>query len=339
MRARATLAVAAASLVAGTFFGTAPVGTASAGTASVTATGASQGDEPWTERRVLNIAHQGGEVEAPSNTLFAFKTAIDKGADVLELDVHATQDRELVVLHDATVDRTTNGEGRVDAMTLEQIKKLDAAYWFVPACGTCPDEPAASYSYRGFATGARPIPKKLGRFVPNDFKIPTLAEVLRAFPDALVNIEIKASLPETEPYEEELAALLEEFGRTDDTIVVSFLDHAIERFKTVAPEVDTATATLQTGLFWASSQGPLPGAPNARYDALQVPLTFEGVEVVNEDFVADAHGNDLAVHVWTINDRKTMEWLVEIGVDGIMTDRPTLLEDVLADLRVRFRAR
>src|SRR5687767_9195309 len=88
-------------------------------------------DNPWLERRVLNIAHQGGEIEAPSNTLFALKTAKEKGADVLEIDVHATADRELVVLHDDTVDRTTNGTGRVDGMTLEQIKQLDAAHWFV----------------------------------------------------------------------------------------------------------------------------------------------------------------------------------------------------------------
>jgi len=95
-------------------------------------------ENPWTERRVLNIAHQGGEVEAPSNTMYAFKTALAKGSDVLELDVHATADGELVVLHDATVNRTTNGSGRVDTMTLAQIKLLDAAHWFVPDVGTTP---------------------------------------------------------------------------------------------------------------------------------------------------------------------------------------------------------
>lgn len=115
------------------------------------------GENPWLDRRVLNIAHQGGEIEAPSNTLFAFKTAREKGADVLELDVHATADRELVVLHDATVDRTTNGSGRVDQMTLAQIKTLDAAPWFMPGCGTCHGRPAEEYAYRGFATGERPI--------------------------------------------------------------------------------------------------------------------------------------------------------------------------------------
>ena len=174
------------------------------------------------------------------------------------------------------------------------------------------------------------MPASLGKdFEPNDFRVPTLREVLTTFPEMLINIEIKATAPETRPYEEELAALLQEFGRTTDTIVVSFLDHAIERFKLAAPDVNTATATGQTAAFWASTQGPLPGAPNPRYQALQVPITFEGLTVVTPDFVERAHANGLAVHVWTINDRQEMEWLISIGVDGIMTDRPTLLEEVL----------
>ena len=284
---------------------------------------------PWLERRVLNIAHQGGEIEAPSNTLFAFKTAVEKGADVLELDVHATLDRELVVIHDATVNRTTGGEGRVDQMTLVEIKALDAAYWFVPGCGTCHGHPEEDYRYRGYATGERQMPASLGKdFEPNDFRVPTLREVLTTFPEMLINIEIKATAPETRPYEEELAALLQEFGRTTDTIVVSFLDHAVERFKLYAPEVSTATGTGETAAFWASSQGDLPGTPNPRYHALQVPIEFNGLQVVNEDFVGDAHANGFAVHVWTINDKATMKWLIEIGVDGIMTDRPTLLEKI-----------
>ena len=288
-------------------------------------------ENPWLERRILNIAHQGGEIEAPSNTMFAFKTALQKGADVLELDVHATADRKLVVLHDATVDRTTNGAGRVDETALTQIQELDAAHWFVPGCGTCHGQPEDEYVYRGYATGERELTEELEEagFVPEDFRIPTLREVLEAFEGILINIEIKASDPDTEAYEELLADLLAEFERTTNTIVVSFLDNAIERFKTHAPDVHTATATGETAAFWASTQGALPGAPNPRYRALQVPITFEGFTVVTEDFVADAHANGLAVHVWTINDRDTMEWLISIGVDGIMTDRPTLLEEVL----------
>ena len=292
---------------------------------------------PWTERRVLNIAHQGGEIEAPSNTMFAFKTAKDKGSDVLELDVHATADGELVVLHDATVDRTTDGSGRVDQMTLEQVQGLDAAYWFVPGVGTRHGRPPEDYPYRGFATGERAIPEELSEFEPSDFRIPTLREVLERFPRDFVNIEIKNTAPDTEPYEETLAALLREFGRTTDVIVVSFLDHAIERFKLHAPEVSTATATGETALFWASAQGPAPGAPNPRYHALQVPIEFNGLTVVTPEFVEKAHANGFAVHVWTINDRAEMEWLIDIGVDGVMTDRPTLLEQVLEDARAKYK--
>jgi glycerophosphoryl diester phosphodiesterase len=284
---------------------------------------------PWLERRILNIAHQGGEIEAPSNTLYALKTAKAKGSEVLEIDVHATSDGELVVLHDDTVNRTTDGTGRVDAMTVRQIQQLDAAHWFVPGCGTCRGRDAGAYTLRGYATGDRELPEELAEFSPADFTVPTLREVLETFPDDLVNIEIKATAPQTAPYEKALADLLAEFGRTDDTIVVSFLDHAVEAFKVYAPDVHTATATGQAGLFWATAQGPLPGAPNPRHQALQVPMQLNGITVVTPDFVRRAHANGLAVHVWTINDRATMESLVEMGVDGIMTDRPTLLAEVL----------
>ena len=105
---------------------------------------------------------------------------------------------------------------------------------------------------------------------------------------------------------------------------------AVEAFKAYAPDVHTATATGETAAFWATAQGPLPGGPNPRYQALQVPIELNGIPVVTPEFVQRAHDNGLAVHVWTINDRADMEWLLDIGVDGIMTDRPTLLEEVLA---------
>jgi glycerophosphoryl diester phosphodiesterase len=290
---------------------------------------------PWLEHRDLNIAHQGGEIEAPSNTLFALKTAKAKGADVLEIDVHMTRDGEIVVLHDATVDRTTDGSGQVDEMTLEEVQALDAAHWFVPGCGTCHGRPGAEYAYRGYATGDRKLPSKLRKrgFRPSDFTIPTLRHVLATFPDELINIEIKATAPVTVPYERELAALLAEFGRGEDTIVVSFTDNATEAFKLFAPGVSTAVGTAQAAAFWASAQGPLPGAPNPRHHALQVPVELNGVTVVTPEFVRRAHANGLAVHVWTINERDDMEWLLDIGVDGVMTDRPTLLEQVLAERR------
>ncbi|HVE62658.1 MAG TPA: glycerophosphodiester phosphodiesterase [Mycobacteriales bacterium] len=298
--------------------------------------GAEGATESWLDRRVLHFAHQGGEIEAPSDTLFALKTAKRKGADVVEIDVHATSDGQIVALHDTTVDRTTEGTGRVDSMTLAEVQRLDAAYEFVPGCGTCADKPARAYTYRGVATGKVKPPKG---YVAADFRIPTLREVLAAFPRDLVNIEIKRTAPETTPYEQQIADLLAEFKRTDDVIVVSFSDVAIEKFKLVSPATPTALALGEAGAFKLSSLGPLPGSPHPRYVALQVPVEFEGVEVVTEEFVDDAHARGLAVHVWTINDEKTMRWLIDIGVDGIMTDVPTLLERILKEKKVRWTPR
>jgi glycerophosphoryl diester phosphodiesterase len=283
---------------------------------------------PWLERRPLNIAHQGGEIEAPSDTLYAFERARRLGADVLEMDLHMTKDGHVVVMHDETVDRTTNGTGSVEDLTLAEVKKLDAAYWFVPDVGTTHSAAPDEYVFRGVATGQRRPPKG---YRANDFTIPTLDEVLRAFPRALINLELKPTTRMTGRLEPEVARLLRGFGRTDDVIVVSFLDHSLELFKAIAPEVHTATATGQAGLFWASSQGPAPGLPNPRHVALQVPIEFNGIHVLHDSFIDDAHANDLAVHVWTINDEATMRSLLAAGADGIMTDRPTLLERLLRE--------
>ena len=291
-------------------------------------------DNPWLERKPLNFAHQGGEIEAPSDTLYAFKTAKQKGADVIETDVHLTADGHVVVLHDETVDRTTNGTGSVEQMTLEQVKQLDAAYWFVEGEGTVndPSRPASDFTWRGVATGDRPPPKG---FEANDFKIPTLEEVLDAFPRTWLNIELKPTTVMTGRLEAAVANLLAEHGRTDDVIVVSFSDAQIGLFKTLAPDVDTAPGTGQTAAFWSSSQGPAPGTPNPQHVALQVPEVFNGLTVVSPDFISDAHANNLAVHVWTVNDADSMRRLLDWGVDGIMTDRPSLLEQVLAEYKAK----
>ena len=293
-------------------------------------------DNPWLTRTPLNIAHQGGEIEAPSDTLYAFKTAKRKGADMIETDVHLTADGRVVVLHDETVDRTTNGTGSVEQMTLAEIKRLDAAYWFIEGEGTVHDasRPVSDFTWRGVATGDRRPP---ARFTANDFTVPTLDELLEAFPTTLLNIELKPTVAMTGRLEAAVAQLLRAHGRTDDVIVASFNDQSVEIFKAIAPEVHTAVPTAQVAAFWASSQGELPGTPNPQHVAFQVPETFEGLTVVTPDFISDAHANDLAVHVWTVNDAADMQRLLDWGADGIMTDRPTLLERVLSNRKGRRR--
>lgn len=280
----------------------------------------------WLQRRPLNIAHQGGEAEAPSSTLFAMATALAAGADALELDVHATADGHLVVLHDPTVDRTTDGTGAVDSMTLEQIRRLDAAHWFVAGEGVAADRDAAAYSLRGIATGAVPPPDG---FSQADFAIPTLAEVFDRFDSTLINVDIKQTAPVTRPYEEALAELITRYGREETTMVASFSDESLVTFRAAAPGVATSASPGEVLTFWtAVANDEAPPAP-LPYEAFQVPVTYEGVTVVDEAFVTAAHECGVAVHVWTIDDVETMRGLLDLGVEGVVTNRPSVLEQVL----------
>ncbi|HVF73786.1 MAG TPA: glycerophosphodiester phosphodiesterase [Acidimicrobiales bacterium] len=267
-------------------------------------------DNVWLGRRVLNYAHQGGAREQPSSTLAAMRAAVATGAHALELDVHPTADGELVVCHDATVDRTTNGTGRITEMTLADVQALDNAYWWRP--GEVVDHESGPWPLRGLA--------------PDDpaYRIPSLHEVLDAFPGVYLNLDIK----ETTGYEATLAAVLREHGRSDDVIVASFHDIATERFSACAPEVGTSAGTMATAAFYFAVRDGSPPPPTSHV-ALQVPPAHGDTVIVDERFVAAAHEAGLAVHVWTIDEPEEMRRLIALGVDGVMTDRPSVLADVL----------
>jgi len=272
-------------------------------------------DNPWLERRVLAYAHQGGAWEAPSSTLFAIRRALELGATGIELDVHATADGELVVCHDKTVDRTTNGHGRIAELTLADIRTLDNAYWFVPGADVTPGLEPDAYPYRGRAPEDR------------DFGVATLSEVLELMdrhPQVAINLDIKQTAPAVKPYEEALARLLAKHGGTDRVIVASFLDAATEAFSRLAPSIATSAGTVQTALFVRAVRLGEP-PPKLRHAALQVPAVHRGDVVVDRQLVAAAHAAGLAVHVWTINDEADMEALLELGVDGLITDLPAVL--------------
>jgi glycerophosphoryl diester phosphodiesterase len=273
---------------------------------------------PWLDRRVLNYAHQGGAAEAPSSTLFALRRAVAAGADALELDVHATSDGELVVCHDGTVDATTDGAGAIADMSSAEIRSLDNAYRFQDDNGGFP--------YRGRAPDDR------------DFAVATLREVLEAFPGVFLNLDIKATAPDVTPYEATLAALLHEYGRRDDVIVASFLDRATATFAALAPDIPTSAGTMATASFYFAVRDGSE-APEMPHVAFQVPMRAGDVDVVTHHFVSRAHDAGKAVHVWTINDESEMLHLLDLGVDGIMTDRPTLLEAQLQQRGVAYSPR
>ena len=299
--------------------------------------GPAQAANPWIEKKApLNIAHQGGEDEFPSNTMYAFRKALRAGADMLELDIGVTKDDRVVVIHDTTVNGKTNGRGTVASKTLRQIRRLDAAYWFAPKRSDhySHDHPRRAYRFRGIATGRRPPPEG---FRAADFRVPTLARVLRAFPRTPINIEIKGRTPDEETAEyvknaEVLARLLEGTKR-HNLIVVSFRQEAVDRFHQLVPKVDLAPGIAGVSNWLLAGGSPGPGVV-----AFQVPITFDLggtlLQVTTPENVARAHGEGYAWQNWFSGDDRdgprTWRRLIEMCVDGTMTSRPRALARVLA---------
>jgi glycerophosphoryl diester phosphodiesterase len=308
--------------------------------AAVDAAPASAGTaNPWLERRVLNIAHQGGEDEFPSNTLYAFKKAIRAGADMLELDVGVTKDDHVVVIHDTSVDRTTNGNGLISELILREIQRLDAAYWFSANASNhySHDLDPGAYRLRGVATGTRRPPKG---FRKADFRIPTLREVLRLFPRTPINIEIKARTKQEEVAEyvynaEVLARELADVRR-DDLIVTSFQQPATDRFRELVPGIANSPGVAGVAGWVLDGTAPPQGTV-----AFQIPITFKlgntVYDVTTPENVTRAHAESYAVHTWfgDLDDESPATWrkLVDWCVDGIMTSRPVELQRTLRSHR------
>jgi glycerophosphoryl diester phosphodiesterase len=309
--------------------------TAAALAAGVT-TPAAQAKTDWTKLRVMNIAHQGGEDEFPSNTMYAFKKSMAAGADMIELDVGVTSDDKVVVMHDATVDRTSSGSGLINDMTLAQIKKLDNAYWFnATESHYSHDLKKSAYKLRGTATGKRKAPRG---FKPSDFRVTTLSEVLKAFPTTPINIEIKPrDRDETDDgymkNAEVLAALLKKVKRTD-IVVASFNQKGLDHFHELLPKVDLAPATGGAASYLLAG-----GSPGENIKVFQMPITFNlgGTlyQVTTKENVAKAHGDGYAWHVWEAEGTATWNRMLDYCVDGVMTARPKAFEKLLNKRKVK----
>ena len=252
-----------------------------------------------------NLAHRGASARAPENTLESFRLAMEAGAGGLELDVHMTLDGEIVVIHDPTVDRTTNGSGAVARMTLDEIQGLDAGYRFSPDGGS-------TYPYRG-----------------RDLRVPTLAEVYEEFPDSPVNIEIKEAQPGVE---EAVLEVVREAGAVGRTLVASNRHGVVRRFRRISGgRIMTAASRREIARFYLLSRLRLERLYRPAYDALQVPLDHRGTRVVTPRFLEAAHARGVRVDVWTINDPGEMRRLLDLGVDVLMTDRPETLTRILGE--------
>jgi len=287
-------------------------------------------------RRPIVIAHAGGDFEAPHSTMFAFTTAALAGADVLEMDVMLTADRQLVVQHDDTIDRTTEASGRVRDLDYGTLAALDNAYWFAGDTWSNQGLDPSAYSLRGIRTGDRPAPEGFG---PDDFRIETFRSVATAFPDHVLDVEIKVptgddgqpDLAWAQEGAEALAAEITALGREESVIVVSFDDDVLTAFRAAAPTVATSPG-LDTLISWYGG-AQVDFAPSDL--VFQVPPFYAGVEVLTAPVIARAQADGFAVWVW-MDDTSTQEneefyiAMLDRGVDGLLVSRPSVAVDVVS---------
>ena len=248
----------------------------------------------------LVMAHRGGLGHWPENTILGFHKALEQNVDVLEIDVWRTKDNVVVVNHDRTVDRTTDGSGRVADFTLKELQALDAGYrWSLDG----------AFPYRGAG-----------------HVIPTLDQVFTEFPEARVNIDIKENSDELI---NGVCQSIEKHNAHDTVIVASFHQSVLPRVRERCPGVVTSAGFWETARFLVLSWFRLTWLYKPPFAAFQVPVKLGFLPVVTPTFVRAAHGLGVEVHPWTINDPEVMRRLIDMGVDGIITDYPDRLWKVL----------
>jgi glycerophosphoryl diester phosphodiesterase len=240
------------------------------------------------------FAHRGASGLRPENTLESFAAGLEDGARILELDVHASSDGHVVVFHDEVLDRTTDGRGPLAARTLNELRQLDAGYRYC--------DPEGDFPYRG-----------------KGIRIPTLSELLHAFPDTPLNVEIKQLDP---PIENAVLALLDEFDARERVLLAAGDDRIMARIRAAAPNALTSFASGEVADFLTRTTNDALDGYTPPGFALQIPRFYQGIELVSAATVSAAHELGIEVHVWTVNEEHEMEALLDLGVDGIMSDFP-----------------
>jgi glycerophosphoryl diester phosphodiesterase len=244
---------------------------------------------PWP--RPMILAHRGASTQAPENTLAAFELALKQGAHGIELDVKLSADGEVVVIHDPSVERTTNGRGRVSQLTLAALRELDAGSFF-------------SDEFKGE-------------------KIPTLAEVFESFgKQMIINVELTNYKTPRDGLADKACELVRRFGLQENVLFSSFLSSNLKRTRSLLPDTPRGLLALGGWLGWWSRSF---GFTFGDYQALH-----PGLRDTTPQQVARVHRLKRRIHVWTVNSADDMRRLIGWGVDGLITDDPKLAKDVLS---------
>ena len=245
------------------------------------------------------VAHRGGSALRPENTLLAFDHAVALGVDGLECDVHLSRDGEVVVIHDATLDRTTDGTGPVSALTAAQLAEVDAGFQFGALEG---------YPYRH---------KSLG--------VPRLRDLLDRYTHVPIVIEVKGGQPEVA---ERTIDVIREARASDRVVVAGFNQQVVQAARQKAPEIVTSAAFDEVqGLMTELEAGSLPSSQPFRL--FQVPYRYHGVQRLHAPFVKAARAAGFPVQAWIVDDPHDMLEIMSWGVTGIISDRPDLAVEMV----------
>lgn len=255
----------------------------------------------------LVIAHRGGSTY-PENTLPAFEHSAQIGADILEFDIHMTKDGHLVAIHDKTVDRTTDGQGTVDSFTLSELKLLDAGYSFIDQEGLFP-------------------------FRNQGITIPTVTEIFEQFPNSYMNIEIKAQYPDIE---QKLWELIQDFNMENKVLIASFNQKTIEQFNLVSGgKVAISGGKTEVTKFVLFHKFFLGILYRPKVDVIQIPTEQSIFNLVDRKLIRGANKLNMQLHYWTVNEPEEMEKLLLQGADGIITDKPEVLIELIEQLGLK----
>lgn len=254
---------------------------------------------PFAQEHPIAFSHRGGRLRWPENTMLAFQKSAELGYQYFETDLRMSADGVLMVFHDDTLDRTTDGSGPVNAYTATELKRFDAAFRFGSDQG---------WPYRG-----------------QGVTIPTLEELVTAFREASFTLELKqAGLGDA------LVRFIERLDLWDRVLVGGYGDDWMKEVRRLSHgRLSTSSPRHETLLFWLFSRVGI-GLP-IKADALQVPVTHNNLTVVDRRLISTAHRAGKQVHVWTVNDAPEMHRLLDLGVDGLMSDVPDVLLEVLAE--------
>jgi glycerophosphoryl diester phosphodiesterase len=245
--------------------------------------------------RPLVFAHRGGARLAPENTIVAIDNGMSLGSDGFEIDTHLSADGIPVVIHDPTLDRTTDRTGPVSALTAAELARVDAGFQF---------SIDGSYPFRGQGIG-----------------VPRLDDVLARFTTARVIVEMKGASPQLA---RAVAASVKKAGAIDRTCVSSFEQASVDTIRAEHPEIATSASVREARWTLHRSWVRWPFISKQPYFAFQVPEYVKRMRVVSPAFVRQVHKQGQSVQVWVVNERADIERLLDWGVDGIISDRPDI---------------